>query len=137
MLTAELLRRNNRLNQDPIAEEAADGASFDKSGGGRNATLKLKRRISREPNTGKILILPDNTPGSNEHAPAPYSPTNRQGGGVGSTQPTPTSKEHQMVVERFSTGGGFNGSGTKANNTATASGKKNSPGGLYNISPTA
>ena len=135
MLTAELLRRNNRLNQDPIAEESADGAAIDKIGGGRNATLKLKRRISREPNTGKILILPDNT-GSNEHALSPYSPTNRQSGG-GSTQPTPTSKEHQMVVERFSTGGGFNGSGTKANNNAAATGKKNSPGGLYNISPTA
>ena len=50
MLTAELLKRNLRLNQEPIAE--ANAAQ-------QKATLKLKRRISREPNTGKILIIPE------------------------------------------------------------------------------
>ena len=87
MLTAELLRRNNRLNQDPIAEETADGmGAFDSSFGGRNATLKLKRRISREPNTGKILILPDNNGTNNEHPPSgAFSPTHRQSNGGGGT----------------------------------------------------
>ena len=53
MLTAELLKRNNRLNQDPIEEEDDGDAEKQK------VPLKLKRRISREPNTGKIVILPE------------------------------------------------------------------------------
>ena len=36
--------------------------------------------------------------------------------------------QERVVVERFSTGGGFNSSGSKPS-------KKNSPGGLYNVNP--
>ena len=64
MLTAELIKRNIRLNQAPIVEEDDEQ---------QKATLKLKRRISREPNTGKIIILPEQ-PDTN----GPQSPSHLQ-----------------------------------------------------------
>lgn len=51
MLTAELLKRNHRLNPNTSDEQAKAA---------QKANVKLKnRRISREPNTGKIVIIPE------------------------------------------------------------------------------